>query len=148
MEIILLQDVKALGKKGEIVKVNDGYARNFLLPKKVGIEANNKNLTDLAAQKFRAAKEEEEREEDARQQAASFEGKVVTIPVKCGEGGRVFGSVSTKEIAQDATKQLGLDIDKKKMQLDEPIRMVGTVIVPIKLHKNVTGQLTVKVTEG
>lgn len=148
MEIILLQDVKSLGKKGEIVKVNDGYARNFLLPKKVGIEANNKNLTDLAAQKFRAAKEEEEREEDARQQAASVDGKVVTIPVKCGEGGRVFGSVSTKEIAAEAKKQLGLDIDKKKMQLDEPIRMVGTVIVPIKLHKNVTGQLTVKVTEG
>lgn len=148
MEIILLQDVKSLGKKGEIVKVNDGYARNFLLPKKVGIEANNKNLSDLSTQKYYAQKEEEKRLEEAKEMAVKIEAKPVTVSVKCGEGGRVFGSVSTKEIAVEAKKQLGFEIDKKKMQLDEPIRMVGTVIIPVKLHKEVTAKLTVKVTEA
>lgn len=148
MDIILLQDVKALGKKGDIVKVNDGYARNYIIPKKIGIEANTQNLTNLSAQKYRAQKEEEQRLEDAKALAVKIEEKSVTVSVKCGTDGRVFGSVSTKEIAAEAKKQLGFDVDKKKMQLEEPIRAVGTVIIPVKLHKDVTAKLTVKVVAG
>ncbi len=148
MDIILLQDVKALGKKGDIVKVNDGYARNFIIPKKIGIEANTQNLTNLSAQKYHVQKEEEQRLEDAKALAVKIEEKIVTVSVKCGTDGRVFGSVSTKEIAAEAKKQLGFEVDKKKMQLEEPIRAVGTVIIPVRLHKEVTAKLTVKVVAG
>ena len=136
MEIILLEDVKTLGKKGQKVKVNDGYARNYIIPKKLGIEATAKNLNDL---KLKKANEEKI--------AARIAQKPVVIAVKTGEGGKLFGSVSTKEIALECTKQLGLSIDKKKMQLSEPIKTLGTTIVPVKLHKDVTAELTVKVTE-
>ena len=140
MEIILLQDVKSLGKKGERVKINDGYARNFVLPKKLGIEATAKNLNDLKLQKAN--------EDRAKQLAAKIEEKSVVLSVKTGEGGKLFGSVSTKEIAAACEKQLGLEIDKKKMVLPEPIKACGTTIVPVKLHREVTAKLTVKVQEA
>ena len=148
MEVVLLEDVKALGKKGQIVKVNDGYARNFILPKKLGVEANTKNLNDLKLQKANEAKVAAEQLAEAKALAAKIDELSVTVSIKAGEGGRTFGSVSTKEIAKEAADQLHLDIDKKKMVLTDPIRSLGTFEVPIKLHKDVTAKLRVKVTEA
>ena len=145
---ILLQDVKALGKKGEIVNVNDGYARNCILKKKLGVEANAKNLNDLKLQKANAEKVAAEQLADAKALAAKMEELSVTVSIKAGEGGRTFGSVSTKEIAKAAADQLKLDIDKKKMVLAEPIRTLGVTEVPVKLHKDVTAKLRVKVVEA
>ena len=148
MEIVLLQDVKALGKKGEIVKVNDGYARNFILPKKLGVEATTKNLNDLKLQKANEAKIAAEQLAAAKELAAQIEKSSVTLSIKAGEGGRTFGSVSTKEIEKAVSDQLGLTIEKKKMVLTDPIRTIGTHEVPVKLHKDVTAKLTVKVTQA
>ncbi len=147
MEIILLEDVKSLGKKGQKVKVNDGYARNYIIPKKLGIEATAKNLNDLKLKKANEEKIAAQKLEEAKEFAVKIAEKPVTIAVKTGEGGKLFGSVSTKEIAAACTKQLGFTIDKKKMQLAEPIKALGTTIIPVKIHKDVTAQLTVKVTE-
>lgn len=148
MKVILLEDVKSLGKKGEIVNVSDGYARNMILPKKLGVEANSKNLNDLKLQNQHADKVAQENLEKAQALAKELEDKVVEVKMKAGEGGRTFGSVSTKEIAAAAKEQLGLTLDKKKMQLDEPIRSFGYVDVPVKLHAKVTGTLRVKVSEA
>lgn len=147
MEVILLEDVKNLGKKGEIVKINDGYARNFVLPKKLGIEANNKNLNDLKLQKANEERLALEKLQEAKILAVKIEEKPVTLSIKAGEDGKTFGSVSTKEIAQEVKRQLGFEIDKKKMVLDEPIKTLGTHIIKVKVHKEVTANLTVKVTE-
>lgn len=148
MEVILLEDVKALGKKGQIVKVNDGYARNYVLPKKLGVEATTKNLNDLKLQKANEEKRAQEIFEEAKALKERIEEKPVTVSIKAGEGGRIFGSVSTKEISAAAQEQLGFEVDKKKMQLTDPIRALGNYIIPVKLHKNVTAELTVKVTEA
>lgn len=146
MQVILLEDVKALGKKGQIVNVNDGYARNFILPKKLGVEANGKNMNDLKLQKANEEKVKKEQLEQAQAFAKQVEAAVVNVTIKSGEGGKTFGSVSTKEIAAAAEKA-GLKLDKKKMMLDEPIRSLGTHIIQVKLHKDVTAKLTVKVSE-
>ncbi len=148
MEVVLLQDVKALGKKGQIVNVNDGYARNFILPKKLGIEANAKNLNDLKLQKQNADKVAANQLAEAKALAEKLAELSVTVSIKAGEGGRTFGSVSTKEIAKAAKDQLKMDIDKKKMVLPDPIKSLGVTEVPIKLHKDVTGVLRVKVVEA
>lgn len=148
MEVILLEDVKSLGKKGQIVNVNEGYARNFILKKNLGIEANGKNLNDLKLQKANEEKIAAKKLQDAKDLAAEIEEKFVTLSIKSGEGGRTFGSVSTKEIAEAVKKQLGYEIDKKKMVLDEPIRTLGTHIIQVKYHKDVTGKLEVRVTES
>ena len=148
MEIVLLEDVKALGKKGQIVKVNDGYARNFILPKKLGVEATSKNLNDLKLQKANEEKIAAENLAAAKELAAKLEKLSVTLTMKAGEGGKAFGSVSGKEIAKAAADQLGLEIDKKKLVLPEAIKTFGTHEVPVKLHKDVTAKLTVKVQEA
>ena len=148
MEIVLLEDVKALGKKGQIVKVNDGYARNFILPKKLGVEATAKNLNDLKLQKANAAKIAAEQLAAAKELAEKIEKLSVTLKMKAGEGGKAFGSVSGKEIAAAAADQLKLDIDKKKLVLPDPIKTFGTHEVPVKLHKDVTAKLSVKVVEA
>ena len=148
MEVILLEDVRTLGKKGQIVKINDGYARNYVLPKKLGIEATPKNLNDLKLQKKREEKEAAEELARAKELAASIEDKSVTLSMKTGEGGKTFGTISTKEIAVAAKEQLGLDIDKKKMKLEESIKTLGTYEVPVKLHKDVTAKLKVVVGES
>ena len=148
MEVILLQDVKALGKKGQKVKVSDGYARNFILPKKLGVEATAKNMNDLKLQKQHEDKLAEQRLEETKALAEKIAEKPVVVKIRAGEGGRVFGSVSAKEIAAACTEQLGFEVDKKKMQLSEPIRALGTTMVPVKLHKDVTAQLSVKVVEA
>jgi large subunit ribosomal protein L9 len=148
MEIVLLEDVKALGKKGQIVKVNDGYARNFILPKKLGVEATSKNLNDLKLQKANAEKVAAEQLAAAKELAAKINELTVTLKMKAGEGGKAFGSVSSKEIAAAAAEQLNLELDKKKLVLPEPIKTFGNHEVPVKLHKDVTAKLTVKVTEA
>lgn len=148
MKVILLEDVKSLGKKGEIVNVSDGYARNMILPKKLGVEATPKNLNDLKLQKANDAKIAQEQLDAARAFAKNLEDKKVTLTLKVGEGGKTFGSVSAKEIAEAAKEQLGLEIDKKKLQLSGAIRELGTTDVPVKLHPKVTGQLKVVVTEA
>ena len=146
MQIVLLEDVKALGKKGQIVKVNDGYA--FILPKKLGVEATSKNLNDLKLQKANEEKIAAENLAAAKELAAKLEKLSVTLTMKAGEGGKAFGSVSGKEIAKAAADQLGLEIDKKKLVLPEAIKTFGTHEVPVKLHKDVTAKLTVKVQEA
>lgn len=148
MKVILLQDVKALGKKGQTVEVSDGYARNFILPKKLGIEANAKNINDLKLQKAHEERVAKEQLEEAKELAAKIEGLEVELSIKSGKDGRTFGSVSTKEIAQAFKEQHGIEIDKKKISLDEPIRTVGTSIVSIKLHREVTAKLNVRVREA
>ncbi len=148
MKVILLEDVKSLGKKGEIVNVNDGSARNFILPKKLGVEATSKNLNDLKLKKANEEKIAKEILEEAKAFAEDMKDKSVTVSIKTGEGGKTFGSVSTKEIAAAAKEQLGVDIDKKKLQLAEPIRTLGTTIVPYRVHPKVTAQITVKVKEA
>lgn len=148
MEVILLEDVKSLGKKGQIVKVNDSYARNYILPKKLGLEANNKNLNDLKLQNKNAEKIAAQKLEEAKELAIKIEERPVVVKIKAGEGGRTFGSVSTKEIAAEFKKQFGFELDKKKMALDEPIRTMGSHIIQVKVHKEVTAKLTVKVQEA
>ncbi|MGN0317220.1 MAG: 50S ribosomal protein L9 [Lachnospira sp.] len=145
MQVILLEDVKTLGKKGQIVDINDGYARNFVLPKKLGIEATAKNLNDLKLQKKREEKEAAEELAKAKELAVKVEEKPVVVKMKIGEGGRTFGAISTKEISVAAKDQLGLDIDKKKMKLDDAIKALGTYEVAVKLHREVTAKLVVKV---
>jgi large subunit ribosomal protein L9 len=147
MKVILLQDVKTLGKKGDIVDVSDGYARNAILPKKLGVEATGKNLNDLKLQNQHADKVAAENLANAKELAKTVEQQKVTVKIKTGEGGKIFGSVSTKEIAQAAKEQTGLDLDKKKMQLAEPIKALGTYEIPVKLHPQVTAKLAVQVVE-
>ena len=122
MKVIFIQDVKGTGKKGEVKEVSDGYARNFLIGKGLAIEATAKNLNDLKLQKANEDRIAAQKLEEAKQLAAKIEEKSVVLSVKTGEGGKLFGSVSTKEIAAACEKQLGLEIDKKKMVLPEPIK--------------------------
>lgn len=148
MKVILLEDVKALGKKGQVVNVSDGYARNLLLPKKLGVEAIGKNMNDLKLQKAHEDKVAQENLDAAKAFAEELKDKQVTVGIKVGEGGRTFGSISAKEIAEAAKAQLGYELDKKKLQLSAPIKELGTTMVPIKLHPKVTGELKVVVKEA
>ena len=148
MKVILTADVKALGKKGEVVEVSDGYGRNAIIKKNLGVEATPKALNDLKLQNKHADKVAQKNLEKARELAKEIETKKVVISVKAGEGGRIFGSVSTKEISQAAKEQLGFELDKKKMQLADPIKAFGTYEVAIKLHTQVTTKLTVQVVEA
>ena len=147
MKVILLEDVKALGKKGQIVDVSDGYARNAILPKKLGVEATPKNLNDLKLQNQHADKVAQENYENAQALAKQVETVKVVVKLKAGKDGKTFGSISTKEIAIAAKEQTGLDLDKKKMQLNEAIKNLGTYEVPVKLHPKVTAKLSVHVVE-
>lgn len=148
MKVILLEDVKALGKKGQVVNVSDGYARNLLLPKKLAVEATGKNMNDLKLQKAHEDKVAQENLDAAKAFAEELKDKQVTVGIKVGEGGRTFGSISAKEIAEAAKAQLGYELDKKKLQLSAPIKELGTTMVPIKLHPKVTGELKVVVKEA
>ena len=148
MKVILLEDVKSLGKKGQTVNVSDGYARNMILPKKLGVEATSRNLNDLKLRKANEEKVAQENLDAARAFAEELSTKEVILTLKVGEGGRTFGSVSSKEISEAAKKQLNLDIDKKKLQLESPIRNLGVTNVPVRLHPKVTGSLKVWVKEA
>jgi len=147
MKVILTEDVRSLGKKGEIVDVSDGYARNFILKTKKGIEANTKNLNDLKLKQANDEKNAQKQYEEAKKLGEKIEAGKIEVSIKTGEGGKAFGSVSSKEIAVAVKEQLDLDIDKKKIQLKEQIKTLGTQSVPIKLHPKVTAKLTVVVTE-
>lgn len=147
MKVILIQDVKSLGKKGDVVEVSEGYARNMLLKKGLGKEATGKNMNDLKLQKANAEKIAKETLEAAQALGEEMKDKSVNVAVKAGEGGRVFGSVSSKEIAEEIKKQLGYEIDKKKIILEGPIKSLGVTNVPIKLHAKVTTEIKVHVTE-
>ena len=147
MKVILKEDVKSLGKKGQIVEVSDGYARNFILKKGKGVEATSKNLNDLKLQKANEDKIAQENYEAAQELGKKIEAGQIQVSIKTGDGGKAFGSVSSKEIAEEAKSQLGLDIDKKKIQLKETIKTLGTHNVPVKLHPKVTVELKVVVTE-
>lgn len=147
MQIILTSDVKALGKKGELVNVSDGYARNFILPKKLGMEATPKNLNDLKLQKAAEEKKQKEILEEAKELAKKLESINLELKIKTGEGGRTFGSISSKEIAAELVSKHSIDIDKKKLVLTDPIKTLGTHTVAAKLHPQVTAELKVKVSE-
>lgn len=148
MKVILLEDVKALGKKGQVVNVSDGYARNMLLPKKLGVEATPKNLNDLKLKKAHQQKLAQDNLEAAREFAKNLEGKEVVVSLKVGEGGKTFGSISAKEISDAAQEQIGMTLDKKKLQLESPIKSLGVTEVPLRLHPEVTGTVKVVVKEA
>lgn len=147
MKVILLADVKSVGKKGEIVEVSDGYGRNMLLKKKLGVEATGKNMNDLKLQKANEAKIAQEQLEAAQKLGEVLKQSKVTLAIKVGEGGKTFGSVSSKEIAEAVKTQLGINLDKKKLVLPTPIKALGTTMVPVKLHPQVTSELAVSVKE-
>ena len=147
MKVILLEDVKSLGKKGQLVDVSDGYARNFILKTNKGIEANAKNLNDLKLKKANDDKIAQEHYEAAVELGKKIEDGKIEVSIKTGEGGKAFGSVSSKEIAQEVKAQMNLEIDKKKVQLKDAIKALGTYEVPVKLHPKVTAKLKVVVTE-
>ena len=145
MKVILLEDVKSLGKKGEIVEVNDGYDRNFILPKKKGVDADSKNLNDLKLQKKNDEKVAQEKLEEAQELSQKLATESITIKMDAGVEGKLFGSISTKDVANEAKKQLDLEFDKKKVVLPENIKQLGTYDVKIKLHPQVQATLTIKV---
>ncbi len=147
MKVILLEDVKSLGKKGEIVNVSDGYARNYVLPKKLGVEADSAHMNDLKLQRANADKVAQEQLEAAQKLAKALEKKEVVLKMKSGEGGKTFGSISSKEIASAVKSQCGLELDKKKIQLPDAIKALGIYEVNVKLHAKVAGKLKVKVVE-
>lgn len=148
MKIILLQDEKKLGKKGDIIEASEGYARNYILPKKIGVEATARNMNDLKLQKANEERKAQEQLEAAKALAEILTQKQVVVKIKAGEGERTFGSVSTKEIAAACKEQHNIEIDKKKIQLPESLKNFGSYEVNIKLHPQVTGKLMVKVTEA
>ena len=147
MKVILLKDDKKLGKKGDIVTVNDGFARNYVLPQKIGIEANNKNLNDLKLHNANEAKLAAQALSEAQEFAKVMESQQVVVKMKAGEGGRAFGSISSKEIATAYKEQYQKEINKKKIVLADPIKTFGTFEVKVKLHQKVTASLKVKVVE-
>ena len=148
MKIILLQDEKKLGKKGDIIEASEGYARNYILPKKIGVEATAKNMNDLKLQKANQERIAQEQLDAAKALAADLESKIVVVKIKAGEGGKTFGSVTSKEIAAALKEQHQIEIDKKKLQLAEALKNIGSYEVTVKLHPQVTGKVTVKVTEA
>jgi large subunit ribosomal protein L9 len=147
MQVILLDDVKSLGKKVDIVKVSDGYARNMILPKKLGVEATQKNINELKNQQKRDSIVAKQQLDEAKAYGEKIAKETVQLTMKAGEGGRVFGSVSSKEIVNAAKQQFGFDIDKKKLQMPEPIKAFGTYEISVKLHPQVTATLKVSVKE-
>lgn len=147
MKIILLEDVKSVGKKGDLVELKEGYAKNFILPKKLGVEATNANMNNLKLQKQNEEKVAKEQLEAAQAFAVEVEKMTVKLAIKTGEGGKTFGSVSSKEIAKGVMDQYGKDIDKKKIQMADAIKTVGFHEVTVKLHPKVTAKLRVQVEE-
>ena len=147
MKVLLLADVKSLGKKDDIVNVSDGYARNMLFPKKLAVAATPKNMKDVELQKKNEARIEAEKLKEAQAFADDLSKKSVTVGIKIGTGGRAFGSVSTKEIAEAAKEQLGVELDRKKMNLEAPLRELGESTVQVRVHPKVTANLKVIVKE-
>lgn len=147
MQVILITDVKSLGKKGTIVNVNDSYARNYIIPRKLGVEATKANLNDLKLQNANTEKLEAAKLANARDMKAAIDGRTVSIAIKSGKDGKLFGSVTGKEVADAIDSAFSVSIDKKKIVMD-PIKTTGEHQITIKLHKDVTASVTVKVSEA
>lgn len=147
MKVILLQDVKSVGKKGELVNASEGYAKNFLFPKKLAVEATKSNLNDFELKQKSEEKRKQEELESAQKIAENLKDQVVTIKVKTGGNGKLFGSVTNKEVADAIVEQMKQDIDKKKVSIGDPIKMVGERTATIKLHPKVTAEVTIKIVE-
>lgn len=145
MKVILLKDVKALGKKGDIVEVSEGYGRNFIIPSKTGVVADNKNLNTLKLQKQNEEKIAAEKLAEAKELKEKIEEVKLTVTVKSGKDGRTFGSVSTKEVQEALKKQAGIEVDKKKFSVDVPMKNLGGYDVNVRLHKDVIAVLHVSV---
>ena len=147
MKVILTEDVKSLGKKGDICDVSDGYARNFIIPRKKGVEATPENMNNLKLKQANDAKIAQENLDNARQLAEQLADKTIVIRVRVGEGGKLFGAIASKEIAAAVKEQTGLELDKKKIVLSDPIKALGEQTVKVKLHKDVTANLLVRIVE-
>lgn len=147
MKVILKQDVKKIGKNGEVVDVKDGYARNFLLPQNFAVEATPKNLKQRKKQMAAIEKKNAEELAQAQEFAKKIEAVQIEVSLKSGEGGKTFGSISSKEIADVLKSKVDFDVDKKKIQVEEAIKSIGTHIVTVKLHPEVICELKVKVNE-
>ena len=148
MKVVLLTDVKGVGKKGELINASDGYARNFLLPRKLAKEANAQAMNELKNAEASKAYKIKSETEEAQRASDALSGKIVRITGKAGQGGRLFGSVTAKEIAQEIKKQFGFEIDKRKINLDGDIKAFGTYQFDIKLYAGITAKLSVSVTEA
>ncbi len=147
MNVILQQDVKALGKAGQMVKVSDGYARNFLFPKKLAVVANHENINKMNTQNEAAAFHKAEEKAAAQSRCDAIDGSTVTLKAKAGTGGKIFGTITAKEIAAELNKKLDTDIDKKKIVLQESIKAFGTYPCNIKLYPGISAKINVKVIE-
>ena len=148
MKLILLEDVKSVGKKGDLINASEGYAKNFLLPKKLAVEATKSNLNDYELKQKADAKRRQEELEKAQETAAALKDKVVTIKVKTGGNGKLFGSVTNKEVADAIVEQTKLEINKKKVSIGDPIKMVGERTAVVKLHPKVSAEVTIKIEEA
>lgn len=148
MKVILLQDVNKIGKKDQVLEVKEGYARNYLFAKKLAVEATEANLKELKRQETIKANKAAEVKAEAEELAKKLKDIVVTITTKAGEGGKLFGAVTNKEIAERLEKDFGYKVDKRKIELEDNIKTLGTYQPTVKLHNQVSVKLTVKVTEG
>ena len=145
MKVILLQDVNKVGKKGDLVEASDSYARNVLIRRKLAVEATGQAINDLKLKKANDEKVAEENLEKAKELKEKLDRSSVVIRAKTGEGEKLFGSISGKEIAEAAKEQLGIELDRRKIVVDNPIKTIGTMGVIVKLHPKVKAELTVKV---
>lgn len=145
MKVILKADIKGVGKKDQVINASDGYARNFLFPKNLAVEANNSNMSKLQAKNDANQFRKDQEKEAAKETAKKIESITLKIQVKAGENGKIFGGVSSKEIAENLEKQQGIKVDKKKINLKETIKTLGTQTIEIKLFEGVTGKLKVQV---
>ena len=148
MKVILTQDVKGQGKKGELVNVSDGYARNFLFPRGLATEANAAAMNELKNREEAAAFHKEQEKKQAQETAAAIDGKTVKLTARAGQGGRLFGAVTSKEIAEELNKQYGLSVPKQKIVLEEPIKTFGVHRVKAKLYQDIAGEILVQVVEA
>ena len=144
MKVILLDNIKGVGKKDEIINASDGYARNFLLPKKLAVEANSANMSKLKAKQDSNAYRKNVEKEDAQKVAEKLKGILLKISVKAGENGKIFGSITSKEIAENLKTQYQIEVDKKKIELKEPIKTLGSFTVQIRLYEGVIGNLKIQ----
>ncbi|MBP2078624.1 50S ribosomal protein L9 [Oceanobacillus polygoni] len=147
MKVIFLKDVKGKAKKGEVKNVPDGYARNYLLKNKLAEEATSGNMKALEAQKRKSAQLEQQEKEEAMNLKDTLAELTIEIKAKSGDNGRLFGSITSKQIAEALEKQHGKKLDKRKIELDQPIRSLGYTTIPVKLHPEVTGSVKVHVSE-
>lgn len=145
MKVILQADIKGVGKKDQVIEASDGYARNYLFPKKLAIEANAENMNEWKAKQNSQAYKKSQEKEEAKRIAKKMENIMVKVEIRAGENGRIFGSVSSKEIAENLEKQHKITVDKKKIDLKEPIKSLGVRVVDVKLYEGIIGKLKVDV---